>query len=90
MLGSTVYFTLGGLWTQPVDLDHINFKCSIFGVVAYNEDFPDLESVDAGMWSFSLPFSVPSVAPQTTYHVNVTAYDKSSNQLFGIITSFKF
>ncbi len=44
-LGHTVYFTVTGLWTQPVDIDHVNFSCKLFGVLAYNEDFPDFESV---------------------------------------------
>ena len=70
-LGTTVYFTLGGLWTQPVDIDHMNFKCHLFGALVYNEDFPDVESVQPGGWSYSLPFDVPPVAPSTTYYITV-------------------
>ena len=40
-LGKTLYFTLGGLWTQPVDIDHVKFQCHLFGVLVYDEDFPD-------------------------------------------------
>ena len=40
-LGKVVNFVLGGLWTQPVDIDHIKFQCHLFGVLVYDEDFPD-------------------------------------------------
>ena len=89
-LGSTVYFTLGGLWTQPVNIDHLNFKCHLFGVLVYNEDFSDVESVDPGMWSYSLPFDVPPVAPSTTYYVTVSAVDTDGMELFSIDTNFRF
>ena len=72
-LGTTVLFTLGGLWTQPVDIDHMNFKCHLFGALVYNEDFADVESVDPGSWSYSLPFDVPPVAPSTTYYITIEA-----------------
>ena len=89
-LGSTVYFTLGGLWTQPVDIDHINFKCHLFGALVYNEDFADVESVQPGGWSYSLPFDVPSVAPSTTYYITVSAWGQDGSELFSIDTNFKF
>ena len=89
-LGTTVYFTLGGLWTQPVNIDHLNFKCHLFGVLVYSEDFADVESVDPGMWSYSLPFDVPPVAPATTYYVTVSAVDTDGLELFSIDTDFKF
>ena len=89
-LGQTVYFNLGGLWTQPVDIDHINFKCHLFGALVYNEDFPDLESVQPGGWSYSLPFDVPSVAPSTTYYVTVEAVATDGSELFSIDTNFRF
>ena len=89
-LGTTVYFTLGGLWTQPVNIDHLNFKCHLFGVLVYNEDFADVESVEPGMWSYSLPFDVPPVAPATTYYVTVSAVDTDGSELFSIDTDFKF
>ena len=89
-LGATVYFTLGGLWTQPVNIDHLNFQCHLFGVLVYSEDFADVESVDPGMWSYSLPFDVPPVAPATTYYVTVSAVDTDGMELFSIDTDFKF
>ena len=88
-LGSVVNFVLGGLWTQPVDIDHMNFKCKLFGALVYNEDFPDVESVDSGFWTFSLPFDVPSVAPTTTYYVTVSALATDGSELFSINTNFK-
>ena len=89
-LGTTVYFTLGGLWTQPVVIDHMNFKCHLFGALVYNEDFPDVESVQPGGWSYSLPFDVPPVAPSTTYYITVSAWAQDGSELFSIDTNFKF
>ena len=89
-LGTTVYFTLGGLWTQPVDIDHMNFKCHLFGALVYNEDFADIESVDPGSWSYSLPFDVPPVAPSTTYYITIEALAQDGTSLFTINTNFKF
>ncbi len=88
-LNHVVNFILGGLWTQPVDIDHMNFKCRLFGALVYNEDFPDVESVDPGMWSYSLPFDVPAVAPTTTYYVTVSALAADGSELFSIDTNFK-
>ena len=89
-LGSTVYFTLGGLWTQPVDIDHINFKCHLFGALVYNEDFTDVESTGPGGWSYSLPFDVPPVAPSTTYYITVEGVAQDGSELFSIDTNFRF
>ena len=89
-LGEVANFSLGGLWTQPVDIDHTNFKCRLFGALVYNEDFPQVESVDPGMWTVSLPFDVPTVAPQTTYFVTMSAIAKDGSELFEIKTDFKF
>ncbi len=89
-LGKTENFVLGGLWIQPVEIDHINFKCRLFGVVVYDEDFPDQESVDVGMWSYSVPFDVPSVAPSTVYYITVQAWAQDGSELFSIDTNFRF
>ena len=89
-LGSTVFFNLGGIWTQPVDIDHINFKCHLFGALVYNEDFADVESVQPGGWTYSLPFDVPSVAPSTTYYITIEALAQDGSSLFEINTNFKF
>ncbi len=89
-LGGVVDFVLGGLWTQPVDIDHINFQCRIFGALVFNEDFADVESVEPGSWSTKIPFDVPSVAPETTYYVTVNAVAADGSALFKITTNFKF
>ena len=89
-LGQVVNFNLGGLWTQPVDIDHTNFKCHLFGALVYNENFPQVESVDAGFWSVSIPFDVPSVAPTATYYVTVSAVAQDGSELFSIDTNFRF
>ena len=87
--GTTVNFNLGGVWTQPVEIDHMNFKCKLFGVLAYNEDFPDQEVAFPGQWTYSLPFDVPPVAPTATYYVTVSAWDVNGQELFSIDTNFK-
>ena len=89
-LGGLETFTLGGLWTQPVDLDHVNFQCHLFGVLVYNENFPDQESVEPGMWTYGVPFDVPAVAPATTYYITVNGYDTAGEIVFTIKTDFKF
>ena len=89
-LGQTVYFNLGGIWTQPVDIDHINFKCHLFGALVYNEDFADPESVQPGGWTYSLPFDVPPVAPTTTYYITIEGLATDGTSLFMINTNFRF
>ena len=89
-LNSTVYFHLGGIWTQPVDLDHLNFKCHLFGALVYNEDFADVESIQPGGWNYALPFDVPPVAPDTTYYITIEALAQDGTSVFEIKTSFKF
>jgi len=89
-LGHTVYFNLGGLFIQDVYVDHVNFQCRLFGALVYNEDFAYGQDVTAGGWTYSLPFDVPSVAPNTTYYITVDAVDADGNQLFSIDTNFRF
>ena len=89
-LGQTVNFTLGGLWTQPVDIDYIEFQCHLFGVLVYDESFPDPETVEPGSWSYTLPFDVPPVAPSTTYYITISGHSTAGDLLFSINTDFKF
>ena len=89
-LNSTVWFYLGGIWTQPVDIALVNFKCHLFGALVYNEDFPDVESVDTGFWQYALPFDVPPVAPDTTYYITIEAKAQDGTSLFKINTDFRF
>ena len=74
-LGTTTVFHLGGVWTEPVDLDHLNFKCKIYNALAYDEDFADQESLMPAQWTFALPFEIPKVAPETTYFVTIQGID---------------
>ena len=87
--GITLNFNLGGVWTQPVEIDHVNFKCKLFGVLAYNEDFPDQEVAFPGEWTYSLPFDVPPVAPSATYYITISAWDVTGQELFSIDTNFR-
>ena len=88
--GAVVNFTLGGLWITDASLDHINFQCHLFGALVYNEDFPQVEDVTSGGWTYTLPFDVPAVAPKATYYITVNAIDADGNTLFTVNTDFKF
>ena len=88
--GATENFVIGGLWLTDTYLDHLNFQCRLFGALVYNEDFPITSDVTAGGWTHTIPFDVPSVAPQTTYYITVNAYDADGAELFVINTDFKF
>lgn len=74
-LGSTVTFNLGGIWTQPVQLDHLNFQCKLYDALAYNEDFTDKQEIMPGQWTYALPFEIPKVAPETSYFVTISGID---------------
>ena len=89
-LNSTVYFNLGGVFIQPADIGIINFKCHLFGALVYNEDFADVESVQPGGWTYSLPFDVPAVAPSTTYYITIEGLAQDGSSLFMVNTNFKF
>ena len=86
----TEVFTLGGIFFEDVHMAYVNFTCKIFGVLVFNENFPNDELISAGAWSYNVPFDVPSVAPQTTYYVEVYGYDVEDNMLFDITTDFTF
>ena len=44
-IGTTITFTLGGVWQQPADLDHIHFDCFGLEKLHFQKDFADSESV---------------------------------------------
>ena len=71
-LGEIVNFELAGTWTETVHIDHINFKCRMFGALIYNRDIRQFESVEPGEWKVPNFFDVPKVAPPTTYVVTMS------------------
>ena len=87
-LGEICEFHLGGVWTQPVEFDHVNFKCKLYDALAYNEDFPAKESILPGEWSYVLPFDIPNVAPDTTYNVIITGVNVDQQEVWVIETEF--
>ena len=89
-VNSTAYFTLGGIWIQPAQLDHIRFQCHLFGVLAYDESFPDTDMVFPGGWTYSLPFDIPPVVPNTTYYVTISGWGPGDVEYFTIETAFRF
>ena len=70
-------------------MDHVNFKCNLFGVLAYNEDFP-ADPVQPGGWNYSLPFDIPPIVPDTTYYVTIEGVAKDGSSLFTLKTDFRF
>ena len=91
-LGTTEQFTISGLATHPLEVANLEFRCWLFGAKVYDEKFvPTTASVIPGtIWSQSLPFDVPSVAPSTEYDVEVAGVDASGADLFSMRTAFRF
>ena len=92
-LGNTVYFTAAGKWIKPVEFDHMNLKCHLFGALVYDEDFPEvMEIIKPGLWSsYSLPFDAPlPVDPSATYFITISGWGQDGLELFSIDTNFKF
>ena len=91
-LGTTEQFTIAGLATHPLTVEKLEFRCWLFGAKVYDEKFdPTTTTVVPGtVWTQSLPFDVPSVAPSTEYDVEVAGVDASGNDLFSMRTAFKF
>ena len=67
-LGGLETFTLGGLWTQPVDLDHVNFQCHLFGVSSTTKTSPtkNQSSPACGLMVFHLMFQLLHPPQPTT------------------------
>ena len=92
-LNTTLNFTLGGVWTQPVNIKAVNFKCNLFGAKVYDQDFPvdaAKQSVQPGGWTYTIPFDVPSSAPAAKYDVSVQAMSDAGEELFVVTTFFNF
>ena len=85
--GLTVNFNLGGIFVSPSHLDHLNFKAKLDGIHVYNEDFPVNQDV-SDVWTYMLPFDIPSYAPSGHFDVEIAAIDGSSEQLFVIEAKF--
>ena len=91
-LGTTEQFTISGLATHPLTVEKLEFRCWLFGAKVYDEKFdPTTTTVMPGtVWSQSIPFDVPSVAPSTEYDVEVAGVDASGADLFSMRTAFRF
>ena len=89
--GITLQFCMGGLFFLQENLDHLNFRCRLDGVPVYNENFPYGQPV-FDMWTYCIPFDVPSYAPSIEYFVTIDAHssDKAitNTDLFSIDATF--
>ena len=91
-LGTTEMFTISGIATHPLTIEKLEFRCWLFGAKVYDEKFDPTatQALPGTVWTQSLPFDVPSVAPSTEYDVEVAAVDSAGNDLFSMRTAFKF
>ena len=89
--GITLLFCLGGIFFLKEYVDHLNFKCKFGGIPVYNQNF-DVGQYGFDMWTYCLPFDVPSYAPSTTYYVTVvgksSAKTVTNKDLFSIDATF--
>ena len=91
-LGSTEHFTISGLATHPLSVVNLEFRCWLFGAKVYDEKFTPTSTdvIPGSVWTQSLPFDVPSVAPSTEYDVEVAGVGADGVDLFSMRTAFKF
>ena len=92
-LGGTATFTVSGLAHIPLTIETLEFKAWLFGVKAYDESYPPSGSTTASpgtVWTSTLPFDIPAVAPSTEYDVEIDGNDADGNAVFSIRTAFRF
>ena len=86
-IGTTITFTLGGVWEQPADLDHIHFECFGLGSLHYTKDIADVETVQPGGWNLKIPYDILSSATPSTYNLTLTGVAKDMTELFVLQTN---
>ena len=91
-LGTTEQFTISGIATHPLEVVKLEFRCWLYGAKVYDEKFDPTSTqvLPGSVWTQSLPFDVPSVAPPTEYDVEVAGVDATGVDLFSMRTAFKF
>ncbi len=70
-IGSSITLTIGGVWQQPADLNHISFKCYGLGDIFYEQDISAIEQVQPGGWTYKYTYDVLSSAKASTYNLTV-------------------
>ena len=90
--GGTENFTIAGLATHPLEVKELNFRCWLFGAKVYDEKFaPSTTQLQPGtVWTATVPFDVPGVAPNTTYDIEIAGQDANGTDLFTVRTAFLF
>ena len=76
--GITILFCLGGIFFLQEYVDHLNFRCKLNGVPVYNENFAVAQDA-VDMWTYCLPFDIPSYAPTITYYATITGKSSSKS-----------
>ena len=91
-LNADAVFDLSGTSTHPIDITTLEFQCYLFGAKVYDEKF-DQASPTANpgtVWSSSVTFPVPPVAPSTEYDIQINGLDADGNTLWSLTTAFNF
>ena len=74
--GGTEYFTLGGVFTIPAQVNILEFICHLGGIPVYDQRFTYPYGVEYPLssWQYTLPFDVPSVAPDLDYFIDIKGH----------------
>ena len=91
-LNSDCVFTVSGTSTHPIEIAQLEFQCFLFGAKVYDEKFDQATpTANPGtVWTSSVTFPVPPVAPSTEYDIQINGLDASGNTLWTLTTAFNF
>ena len=91
-LNTDCVFELAGTSTHPIEIAQLEFQCFLFGAKVYDEKFDQASSTanPGTVWSSSVTFPVPAVAPSTEYDIQINGLDADGNTLFSMLTAFNF
>ena len=89
-LDSIEQFIISGYAIHPITVDHLEFRCWLSGTRVYVENFSPVTTqlVPGYVWTESLPFIIPSVAPSSEYEVEIAGVDAGGSDLFAVRTAF--
>ena len=65
----------------------MKFECWLFGAKVYDEEYPPSGTTSATpgtVWTGDVVFAVPSVAPSTTYDIQITGLDENGADLWAL------
>ena len=91
-LNADAVFDVSGTSTHPIEIAQLEFQCFLFGAKVYDEKFDQTTpTANPGtVWTSSVTFPVPPVAPSTEYDIQINGLDASGNTLWTLTTAFNF